>query len=140
MLLNGKQIRDRLLDRSGEPKNWLVISPVLDWENQLNDGSASIDLRLGAIFRVPNRAQLEKLDPLDRAYEASKEQYMDEVFVPIGEKFILHPRQFALGQTLEWIHLPLGLGAYLIALYTRICNGVSIHAARRIRRRSAVAF
>lgn len=113
MLLKGSDIRKRLKDRESDHGRWLVISPILDWEGQLKDENASIDLRLGNLFVVPNRAQLEKLDPWEDSYNADKELYMDKIFVPMGEAFVLHPRQFALGQTLEWVRLPSDLGGYV---------------------------
>ena len=113
-MLSGKEIRIRLSYRRGDPKKWLVITPVLDRSAQLKDHNASLDLRLGNLFVVPNRAQLEKLDPRDPSYVSHKRLYMDKVVVPMGRHFVLHPRQFVLGQTLEWVHLPPDLGAYVI--------------------------
>ncbi len=129
MLLRGKEIRERLFSRDGEAKDWLVISPILELGEQLQDGSSSIDLRLASVFVVPNRVQLEKLDPADESYHVSKARYMDEVIIPIGEKFVLHPRQFALGQTLEWIHLPRDLGGYLVGRSTWGRDGLIIATA-----------
>jgi len=87
---------------------------VLDWDSQLQSGSASIDLRLGSTFKVPRRSQLRSLDPIDTVeYEINKARYVEEIYVPIGEEFILHPRQFALGITLEWVHLPGNLAAFI---------------------------
>src|SRR5258705_291477 len=113
-MLIGSAIRRRLPDRSGDPDTWLVITPILNQTAQLRDQDASIALRLASLFVVPNRAQLESLDPLAADYADRKEQYMDRVFVPIGKEFVLHPRHFALAQTLEWIKLPRDLGAYVI--------------------------
>lgn len=31
----------------------------------------------------------------------------------MGDYFVLHPRQFVLGETLEWIHLPADLAAFV---------------------------
>lgn len=113
-MLIGSEIRRRLLDRSGDPDTWLVITPLLNPTAQLRDQDASVDLRLASLFVVPNRAQLESLDPLAADYADRKEQYMDRIFVPIGREFVLHPRHFALAQTLEWIKLPKNLGAYVV--------------------------
>ncbi|GAH46269.1 unnamed protein product, partial [marine sediment metagenome] len=35
-------------------------------------------------------------------------------YVPLGNDFILHPNQFVLGITLEWIHFPKDLAGYVI--------------------------
>lgn len=34
--------------------------------------------------------------------------------MPIGDFFVLHPRQFVLGETIEWVHLPVDLSAYVL--------------------------
>jgi len=129
LLLKGHDIRDLLFKRDGDPVNWLVISPILDLEGQLEDGCASIDLRLSTAFVVPVRSSVDRLDPQDESYTINKALYMDEVIVPIGEHFVLHPRQFALGQTLEWIHLPLDLSGYVAGRSTWGRDGLIIATA-----------
>jgi len=37
------------------------------------------------------------------------------VYVPFGESFVLHPKSFVLGSTLEWIRLPANRGGYVTA-------------------------
>jgi dCTP deaminase len=114
MLLSGADIRRRLFDRSGKPEDWLVISPLLDRESQLKDSNASIDLRLASVFIVPKRSHLPNLDPLHESYGTSQHNPTDRVVIPIGDKFVLHPRQFALAQTIEWVHMPRDLGGYVV--------------------------
>jgi dCTP deaminase len=113
MLKSGATIWDLLFFRT-PPKNRLSISPILEPRIQISSRNASVDLRLGCTFIVPNRAQLICLDPHDKQYEENKIRYMDKVYVHIGDYFVLHPRQFALGITLEWIHMPPDLGAYVV--------------------------
>lgn len=114
MILSNARIRELLLDQTQQPDDRLIIGPILDWDGQLKPGGSSIDVRLGQRFSVPRRTKLDKLDHLDDSYITKVEQYKDDYHVLIGDFFVLHPRQFVLGSTLEWIHLPSNLAAYVI--------------------------
>jgi len=121
VILSNDKIRELLLDisgaRDGRPTaldERLVISPILNWESQVKPGGSSVDVRLGQRFRVPRRTKLDKLDHLSDSYLRNVERYKDDYHVLIGDYFVLHPRQFVLGNTLEWIHLPPSLAAYVI--------------------------
>ncbi len=105
MIKSGRSIL-KLIFSDKDIKDRLIITPILDFKTQINPGSGSVDLRLGSVFKIPKRSQIGILDPLDEKYLSDKEKYFEEIYIRIGENFVLHPRQFALGQTLEWIHLP----------------------------------
>jgi dCTP deaminase len=105
------------------------------------DGAASIDLRLGTWFLTARQTRvpvMEVTEPtsleqrLSRAVEqlglrsATRKklseiiipkirdtQLANEVHVRFGDDFILHPRSFVLGVTLEWIRFPSDLGGYV---------------------------
>jgi len=114
MILGAERLR-RLFEHPAEdPADRLVISPILDIDNQLKPGSASIDIRLGQRFQVPRRTKLSALDHLAPDHETNVEKYKDSTFVRIGDYFVLHPRQFVLGETLEWVHLPATMAAYVV--------------------------
>ncbi len=106
-----------------------MITPILDLKEQLQDGSTSIDLRLGNLFVVPKRAQISHLDPSEAEYELQRERYWEEFNVPMGHHFVLHPRHFALGQTVEWIHLPLDLAGYVVGRSTWGREGLIVATA-----------
>lgn len=106
MILSCEKIRELLENPSLEPADRLVVSPLLDPDKQLKPGCASVDVRLGQRFYVPLRTKLSELDRMSRTHHSDIQRYKDETFVPIGDYFVLHPRQFVLGETLEWIHLP----------------------------------
>jgi len=105
------------------------------------DGAASIDLRLGTWFLSMHQTRtplLEISEPSElsrRLRTAAGALGLDEsardvlkkhlIFhirdgrlarsyhVRFGEDFILHPRSFVLGVTLEWLRLPSSLGGYV---------------------------
>jgi dCTP deaminase len=114
MILGYEEIKRLLQSRDVRLRDRLIISPILDLKEQLKPGSASVDLRLGQRFRVPKRTKLSSLDHLADDYEIEIEKYKDETFVRIGDHFVLHPRQFVLGETLEWLHLPSGISAQVL--------------------------
>lgn len=89
----------------------LVITPMLDPDRQI--GPASIDLRLGSDFLIARRAEGSGIDPADND-ERAISQRQERVTVPFGEPFWLHPQQFALGATLEFLRMPPHLGAYVV--------------------------
>ena len=62
---------------------------------------ASVDVRLGTEFRVMRNSRLTHIDPFE-----SQQKLMDTVSVPVGEPFVLHPGEFALGHTAEVIGCP----------------------------------
>ncbi len=115
MPINGYEIIKRLTDKSKKDFNEkLIITPILDWDKQLNKGAASFDVRLGSWFMTPVRSRLSELDPLSETYTSETLKIVKETYINIGECFVLHPDQFALGITLEWVHLPYDLGAYVL--------------------------
>jgi dCTP deaminase len=92
----------------------LAVTPILDADAQIGD--ASIDLRLGPDFMVTRRATgLAHFDPLkveplpERIHE-----YQEYVRRPLGTAFYLHPGEFAIARTLEYVALPETLSAQVL--------------------------
>lgn len=101
--------RSELLQRlKADLPNRLVVTPLLD-ERQL--GPASIDLRLGTDFLVLRRTERAGFDPKDVRADGS--ELHDRFVVPLGEGLWLHPGQFLLGSTLEFVRLPPTLAGFL---------------------------
>ncbi len=89
----------------------LVITPSPRNMQELADsGAGSIDLRLGTWFVTLRQARMPCLD-IDKPGGHSKLTKMH--FVPFGEEYYLHPRNFVLAITLEWMRLPRNLAAYV---------------------------
>jgi dCTP deaminase len=128
VILSAEKIRELLEHTAADPSDRLVISPLLE-ERQLKPSTASVDVRLGQRFHVPLRAKLSQLDLLSPHHQADLLKYKDDTFVPIGDFFVLHPGQFVLGETLEWIHLPKNLVAFVIGKSTWGRDGLIIATA-----------
>jgi deoxycytidine triphosphate deaminase len=62
---------------------------------------ASVDLRLGDSFRVFHNHLASAID-----LRNPPDNLTEEVIVPEGETFVIHPGEFCLGRTLEWVELP----------------------------------
>lgn len=91
----------------------LVITPLLD---AAQVGSGSIDLRLGTEFIEVDRRLEAVVDPYRAINEPAEHPADDSVhFVPLGEYRVLHPGQFVLGATLEFVRLPAHLGAQVLS-------------------------
>jgi dCTP deaminase len=64
---------------------------------------ASVDVRLGDSFRVFHNHRASAID-----LRNPPSNLTEEVVVPTdgGESFVIHPGEFCLGRTLEWVELP----------------------------------
>ncbi len=89
----------------------LIITPLLDVDKQVKEGS--VDLRLGSRFLVFRRSEIARISANEKERLVNLSGSLDRVTKRIDEIFTLHPRQFALGSTFEYIHLPDDLCAYV---------------------------
>jgi dCTP deaminase len=62
---------------------------------------ASVDLRLGASFRVFHNHRAAAID-----LEDPPARLTELIEIGEGEPFVIHPGEFVLGRTLEWVRLP----------------------------------
>lgn len=126
MILNEAQILERLVDP--DPERRIIITPLLKPEEQF--GPTSVDLRLGTDFQVMRRTNLTHMDLLKDPEELSRDvqRHMEHVKVKPTEPFILHPGEFALASTLEYVKVPLDLAARLEGRSTWGRLGLQIHA------------
>jgi dCTP deaminase len=120
------------VDHAPDLRDRLIISPILERDEQLKPGNASIDLRLGHHFRVAKRTKVAHLNRQDEQYQESLNRYNDQYFVQIGDFFVLHPRQFVMGETLEWIHLPRALSGEVAGRSSWARDGLVIATATGI--------
>lgn len=105
-------LRDELLAQmqATSIEDRLVITPLLDAEQI---GPGSVDLRLGTEFIETERRIEAVIDPYTDPSPSSAGEVVH--FVPLGHHLVLHPGQFILGATLEFIRLPRHLGAQVLS-------------------------
>lgn len=95
MILSDRDLADRLQDGD------IIIDPLIDPDLQIQP--ASVDLRLGhefVVYKLPHVACIDTRDPESTA------GYTETVHIDEGDYFILHPGEFVLGTTLEWVKIP----------------------------------
>src|SRR5687767_12562532 len=62
---------------------------------------ASVDVRLGSTFRVFHNHRASAIDLREPPTNLT-----EQVEVEDGQPFVIHPGEFVLGRTLEWVELP----------------------------------
>lgn len=133
--LSGKRLRRRL-DDSDLAKR-LVVQPILDREEQVRVDQASIDVRLGFAFGLIAPSFYGAVDELDfvesqhkeTRSRATLENLYRKHYVPLGGNLVLHPHQFVLAQTLEYLRLPSDLMAYVVGRSTWGRLGLTVATA-----------
>lgn len=95
MVLSDRDIKKALA--SGH----IHIKPEIDMATQL--GSCMIDLRLGSVFRVFNHSKTPYLDPNN---PDTLQDVTSEIHVKNDEAFTLHPSEFVLAMTQEYVEMP----------------------------------
>lgn len=124
-LLSRDEIIGRLRTKSRNKR--IFISPLLS-SKQIQP--ASIDVRLGPDFLVLKTGKMTHLDPLKSPTVVNKElqSYIDRYkILNRNECFILHPGEFVLGCTLEYIKLPIDIAGRLEGRSSWGRLGVFIH-------------
>lgn len=121
MILSDRDIKKALL------QSRIQISPKPNLQIQL--GSCSIDLRLGASFRVFEHSKYPYIDP-------HKKDYSNEITRPIeildGEQFIIQPGDFVLAATLERLTIGYNLMGRLEGRSSLGRLGIVVHSTASI--------
>ncbi len=117
MILSDKDIQAKL-----ETKE-ILISPMPDLAEAL--GTVSVDLKLGnqfIVYRTTDRPFIDVNDP--KTFDGVTQQVVKNN----GEAFVIHPRDFVLGSTLEKIELPNNLAGRLEGKSSLGRLGIVIHS------------
>lgn len=69
-------------------------------------GKNSVDLRLGSYFLIHKPSWYTHISPYPEN-AVSINDFYEEIYVPPTKEFILHPHQFVLATTLEYVSLPM---------------------------------
>ena len=117
MILSDRDVRARLA------RGDIKIAPEPDPEIQIQP--ASIDLRLGYDFQTFNYTQQALIDPAD---PSSFEQLTNLIHLQKSERFIVHPGEFVLATTLEYVEIPDDLVARLEGRSSIGRLGIVIHS------------
>jgi dCTP deaminase len=130
-VLSGKAIKARLSDPVLAKQ--LVISPILEPTEQLQDSNASVDVRLGCQFAFVSPSQFDSVDELDAVTEeegkVALSKLYTKLYVPLGHYVNIHPHQFVLAQALEYLRLPDDLMAYVVGRSTWGRLGLTVATA-----------
>ncbi|WP_309612016.1 dCTP deaminase domain-containing protein [Sphingomonas sp.] len=101
MILKADEIAARLADATKAPDP-LVIKPQPDLAQLRNSGSAAVDLRLGTWLVTLRESRSAVLDISATETDGPGENRLTRRYhVPFGHGFILHPRCFVLGGTVD---------------------------------------
>ncbi|WP_147164853.1 dCTP deaminase [Pararhodospirillum oryzae] len=121
MKLSDLDIRDALA--AGR----ILIDPPPDPERL---GAMSVDLQLGATFRVFQAGKASHIDlaPPPGVHAPDLEDIMGTVEIAAGEAFFLHPGEFALGITIQRVRLPADLAGRLDGRSSLARLGLMVHA------------
>lgn len=106
----------------------ILITPLFNGKEQI--GSSSVDVRLGTEFRYIKTSKQTHFD-LSLPIQQIKEQiesYSEVVHINPMEPFILHPNDFVLASTLEYIIIPKHLTARLEGRSTWGRVGLQVHS------------
>lgn len=114
-ILSDKTIKEYLVEGK------IVIDPLKD-EQQIQP--SSVDMRLGDEFKVFKVIRKPYIDPKD---EEDIAEYMESSTVPEGEAFIIHPNEFALATTQEYVKVPDDLVARVEGRSSMGRLGVTMH-------------
>lgn len=101
-MLSGEAIARALTDHT----SGLAITPLLDADQQI--GATSVDLRLGPDLILTSRATgATSFDPADaEEFLARREAAQQYIRRPLGSSIYLHPGEFAIARTLEFLTVP----------------------------------
>ncbi|HXT64139.1 MAG TPA: dCTP deaminase [Pyrinomonadaceae bacterium] len=108
----------------------LIITPLFDPTQSI--GESAIDVRLGTEFVLFRKETFQSLDITSDLLVREINKYQHRVVRPIREPFVLHPRQLVIGSTLEYVHVPAGLLAYVIGKSTWGRTGLIIATATKV--------
>lgn len=124
-MLSDYDILDRL---NSVGPNSLRITPLID-PRQIQP--SSVDVRLGFHFKTVRNVGISALDPIEKdpsELALDTEKYTFDVKLDVGRPFYIHPGEFALATTLEYIALPNDLAAILEGRSSLGRLGITVHS------------
>src|SRR5438105_4340636 len=95
MILSDGDIKNAIKDGR------IKISPQPEFATSL--GACNLDLQLGDVYRVFNHSRTPYIDPQNSQTLA---EITTEIIIKPGEAFTLHPGEFILAMTREYVSMP----------------------------------
>lgn len=132
MMLSAVDLVDRLRATDESAESGLAIVPKPDLDFIEKEGASSLDLRLGRWFRTMRHPKAAVLRMSDDSESRTDAFISKEHFVRFNDEFLLHPGQFVLGITLEWIRLSFDLAGYVTGKSSWGRRGLIIETAAGI--------
>ncbi len=117
MILSDRDIKKAIAEKR------IVVKPKPDFKTQL--GSSSLDLHLGYHFLVFKHRKQPFVDPLD---PTTTDGMTEEVVISKNEPYVIHPNEFVLGSTLEWVEWSNDLAARIEGRSSLGRLGLVIHS------------
>ena len=107
-----RDIEDRLWGGSSDfdEKRDLLIAPRPEITPADMD-NVGLELHLGSWFCTFRESGI---DSLSIRADTKEGQIVREHYVPLGKQIVIHPGQFILGITLEWVRFPTSLAAHVV--------------------------
>jgi dCTP deaminase len=128
LIIRGSQLADWITaDPAGKPDP-LVVCPLPEIEKLRRSSDASLDLHLGTWF-AKKKARNSPVIDFYEADEKRSGNLASTYYVPFGKDFILHPHNFVLAVTLEWIRMPGHMAAYITGRSSWGRHGLIIETA-----------
>jgi len=121
MVLQDAELIKRLITENEEER--IVLTPFIDPATQI--GPASIDVCLGPHFKVPVTSHLPAIDP---GNDNAVQSYMRSVDISFGESYYLHPGEFVLAATIEFVRVPYDLACRIEGRSSWGRLGLLVHA------------
>jgi dCTP deaminase len=112
----------RRLTAEDESKR-IVITPLINPAKQI--GPSSVDVSLGGNFKIPMTSHIGAIDP---AESEVVQRYLRSIEVGLDEPFYLHPGEFVLASTLEFIRVPSDLACRIEGRSSWGRLGLLVHA------------
>lgn len=123
----------RLMDASvvKDISKRLIVTPLFNPDEDI--GAISIDLRLGHQFIIFERYSFPVLDIRDYNPDGEEaEKYQKRLVRRNGEGFTIHPGQYVIGSTLEYVKIPSKVMGYVIGKSTWGRMGLIIATATKV--------
>lgn len=112
----------RSLLEMGDAPERLVVAPLLEPDEQLRDDQASVDIRLGCQFVLTQASAYGDIDEFPESEESTGLPNLlrlyHKLYVPVGDNLVIHPHEFVLATSLEYVRLPRNLMAFVVGRST----------------------